>query len=152
MTMEFGTVRHRSSVLSESLNRTLESLTFGNRRRIDLISRCKDIRFDLAARRIFFRIVKLELSYISFGRYAGLFKVSLHGFGNAVSVDYFFLTGRIFVDDSVFLINKANLNRTVTVILYSLDLCYNAGSCLKYGNRNQGSVFVEDLSHSDFGS
>ena len=40
----------------------------------------------------------------------------------------------------------------ITVVLSCLNLCYHTRSCLKYSYGNQSSVFVEDLSHSDFGS
>ena len=47
MTVEFGTMRHRSSVLTVSLNRALESFSFGNSRCINLIACCEDICFNL---------------------------------------------------------------------------------------------------------
>ena len=78
--------------------------------------------------------------------------MSLQSLVNAVSVDNFFLTTLIFVNNLVFLVYKANLYSLVSVVLYCLDLCYYTRTSLKYGNWNQCSVFVEDLSHSDFSS
>ncbi len=67
-----------------------------------------------------------------------------------VTVNNFFLSAFVFVDDLVFLVNETNLNSFISVILNSLDLCYSTRSCLKNCYRSKCSVFVEDLSHSDF--
>ena len=69
-----------------------------------------------------------------------------------MSVNDFLLAGLVFVDDSFLLVNEANLYGLVAVVLNGLDLCYNAGTSLKYGYGNQYAVVVENLSHSDFGS
>src|SRR5699024_3862411 len=47
MTMELGTVSHRSSVLTKSLDRALESLTFGDRGCVNLVASRKDVCLDL---------------------------------------------------------------------------------------------------------
>ena len=69
-----------------------------------------------------------------------------------MSVNDFFLSGLVSVDDSFLLIHEADLNRFIAVVLHGLDLGYHAGTCLKDGYRNEHAVVVEDLSHSDFGS
>ena len=46
MTMEFGTMSHRSSVLTMSLDRTLEAFTFGNSGCVDLVASCEDVSLD----------------------------------------------------------------------------------------------------------
>ena len=77
MTMEFGTMSHGTSVLTESLDCALESLTFGNSRCINLISGCKHIGFNFASECILLCIFKAELSDVSLAGYASLFEVSL---------------------------------------------------------------------------
>ena len=52
-----------------------------------------------------------------------------------VTVNDFFLSTFVFVDDLVFLVNESNLYSFVTVILYSLDLCYYTRTSLKYSYR-----------------
>ena len=47
MTMELGTVSHRSSVLAVSLDCALEAFTFGNSGCIYLVASCEDISLDL---------------------------------------------------------------------------------------------------------
>ena len=46
MTMELGTVSHRSSVLAVSLDGALETFTFGNSSCINLIACCEDVCLD----------------------------------------------------------------------------------------------------------
>ena len=60
MTMELGTVGHRSSVLSVSLDRTLISLTFGNSRCVDLVSLFKDISLYFLGYLIVRSVLELE--------------------------------------------------------------------------------------------
>ena len=148
--MEFGTMLHRSSVLTKSLDRTLETFTFGNCGSINLVACCEDISFNLCTESIFFCIFKFEFSYISLGCRAGFLEMSLHSLVYAVCVNDFFLSACIFVDDLVFLVNEANLYCAVTVIFNCFNLCYYTRSCLKNGYGNKNTVFVEDLSHSDF--
>ena len=64
MAMEFGTVSHGTSVLAVSLDRALESLTFGDRGHINSVTVRKDIRLDLASKCIFFCVLQLQFSYI----------------------------------------------------------------------------------------
>ena len=149
MTVEFGTMGHGASVLSMSFDRALETLALGDRGSIYLIACRKDIRFDLFAQFIFFGILEFEFPYISLARNAGFIKMSFHGFRCAVSVDHFFFAALILIDDSVLLIDKTYLNCLVTVVFYCFHLCYIARPCLKYRYRNQRTVFIEDLGHSD---
>ena len=130
VTMEFGTMGHGASVLSVSLDRALESFSFGNGRCVDLVPGCKHIRFDFASKRIFFSVFKFELSDISLAGYARLVKVSLHCLSNTVSVDNLSLSAFVHVGNSFLLVHKADLHRTVTVVFRSLDLRHHAGSGL----------------------
>ena len=57
MTMELGTVSHRSSVLTMSLDGTLETFTFGNSSCIDFIACCEDVCLDFVFYRILFSIL-----------------------------------------------------------------------------------------------
>ena len=148
--MELGTMSHRSSVLTESLDCALESLTFGNSSCIDLVACCEDVSLDLLCQCILLSVFKLELSDISLAGYASLLEVSLLSLVNAVSVDYIFLPA-CSVNNLFFLVNEANLYCLVSVVLYGLNLCYYTGTSLKYGYGNQHAIFIEDLSHSDFG-
>ena len=75
MTMEFGTVCHRSSVLAMSLDSALKALTFGDGSRVNLVACSKDIRLDLVLNGIFLGILKTKLSYISLGTHAGLLEM-----------------------------------------------------------------------------
>src|SRR5699024_10455861 len=151
MTMELGTVCHRSSALAVTLDRALEAFTFGNRRCIYMISCCKDISLDLLSKCIFLCVVKSELFYISLSGYACLIEVALLSLCHTISVCDLLLAAVVFCDDLFFLVNKANLNCAVAVVLDCLDLRYHARACLKDSYRNQDSVlFIEDLSHSNF--
>ena len=132
MTMEFRTVSHRTSVLSMSLDCTLESFTFGNSGCINFVSSCKYISFDLASKCIFLCVVKSELSDISLSGYTSFCKMSHLSLVNAMSVNDFFLSVLVLVDDSFLLVNKANLYCAVTVVLCGLHLCYYTRSSLKY--------------------
>ena len=136
MTMEFRTVSHRTSVLSMSLDCTLESFTFGNSGCINFVSSCKYISFDLASKCIFLCVVKSELSDISLAGNACLIEVSFQCLVYAMSVNDFFLSVLIFVNDSFLLVNKANLYCAVTVVFCGLNLCYHTRSSLKYCYRN----------------
>ena len=142
---------HGTSVLSVSLDRALESFSFGDRRCVDLISGFKYISLDLISKCIIAHIFKFELSHISFGGNPCLVKMTFHGLAHAMSVNDLFLSILVLVGDSFFLVNEAYLNRLITVVLHRLDLRHHAGAGLKYGYGNQASVLFEDLSHSDFG-
>ena len=152
MTMEFRTMSHRSSVLTKSLDRTLEALTFADCSSVDSVASCEDVSFDFLCQCVLRRIFKPEFSYISLAGNTSFFEVSLLSFIYAMSVNDFLLASLVSVDNFFFLINETNLNCFVTIIFYGLDLCYDTGTSLKYGYRDQHAVFVEDLSHSDFGS
>ena len=60
MTMIFGTVSHRSSGLSMSLDSSLEAFTFGDCSSIDVISCCKDVSFDFLSYCIFSSVFESE--------------------------------------------------------------------------------------------
>ena len=92
MAMELGTVCHRSSVLTVSLDRALESLTFGDRRRVHSVASLEDVRLDFAAERILVRILKLKLSDESLAGNACLIEMALLRLVCAVAVNHFFLT------------------------------------------------------------
>ena len=76
--------------------------------------------------------------------------MSLERLVHAMSVHDFLLSALVLVYNLVFLLYKADLNCLVTIIFLCLDLCHDTRTSLKYGYRNQRTVFVEDLSHSDF--
>ena len=152
MTVEFGTMSHRSSVLAMSLDSALESFTFGNSGCIHFISGSKNICFDFLSRCIFGCIVKFEFPYISLAGNSGFIEVALLSLLNTMSVNNFFLTALVFVDCSFFLVYISNLYGAVAIVVNGLDLGYYTGAGLKYGYRNQGTIFIENLSHSDFGS
>src|SRR5699024_8362530 len=61
VTMELGTMSHRSSALAVTLDRALESFTFGDCCRIDVVAFREDISLDLLRQCIFLCIVKSEL-------------------------------------------------------------------------------------------
>ena len=109
MTVELGTVLHGASVLAESLDRTLESFTFGNTGSIDSLAYFKDISLDLFAEFVFFCIFKTELSDISLCRNVRFFKVSHLGLVHAVAVNDLFPAALILVDDSFLFVNEAYL-------------------------------------------
>jgi hypothetical protein len=46
-------------------------------------------------------------------------------------------------------IAEANLYGCIAVFFFCLDLSNDAGACLKNSNRDQHSVLIEDLGHSD---
>ena len=98
----------------------LEAFTLGNSGCINLIACCEDICLNLILYGILFSILKLEFSYISLVRNAGLVKMA-------------FLR---LADQFVPLVNKTNLYCFVTIVLSCLNLCYHTRSCLKYGYRN----------------
>ena len=118
--MELGTMCHRSSVLSISLDGALEAFTLGNSGCVNLIACREDVSLNLIFYGILFSILKLEFSYISLVRNASLIK----------------MTFLWLADQFVPLVNKTNLHCFVTIVLSRLNLCYHTGSCLKYGYRN----------------
>lgn len=63
-------------------------------------------------------------------------KVTLERLIYAVSVDDFFLSALVSVDNSVLLVYKTNLNCFVAVVFHCLDLCYHTRSSLKHGYGN----------------
>ena len=71
------------------------------------------------------------------------------GFIRAVSVDDLLPAACVLVDDPLLLVNKANLYCAVAVILFRLDLSHHTGTCIQDSYRDQRTVFVEDLGHSD---
>ena len=97
MAMEFRTVCHRSSVLSVSLDRALESLTFRDCRRIHSVASLKNIRLDLAAERVLVRVIKLKLSDKSLAGNACLIEVTLLRLVYAVAVNYFFVAALLMI-------------------------------------------------------
>ena len=64
MAMELGTMCHRSSVLSISLDGALEAFTLGNSGCVNLIACREDVSLNLIFYGILFSILKLEFSYI----------------------------------------------------------------------------------------
>ena len=108
MTMELGTVSHRSSGLSVSLNSTLETFTFGDCGYVDLIACSEDVCFDFVLNGILGSILELELSYVSLVRYTGLIKMALKWLAYKLCS----------------LVNKTNLYCIVTIVLSCLNLCY----------------------------
>ena len=107
--MEFGTVSHGASVLAMSLDGALESFTFGNSGCIHFISGSKDISFDFLSQCIFGRIVKFEFPYISLAGNSGFIEVAFFSLVNTMSVNNFFLTALVFVDNLFFLVYESNL-------------------------------------------
>ena len=77
MSVELGTVSHGSSVLSVSLNRALETFSFGNRRRVDLVAGRENVSLDLILYGILFRVVKLQFADKSLVGNASLVKMAL---------------------------------------------------------------------------
>jgi len=151
MTMELGTVCHRSSALAMTLNRTLETFTFGNSSCVNLVACCKDISFNFLSKCILFSIFKSEFFYISLSGYACFIKMTFFSFCHTVSVSDGLLTTVVFCDNLFFLVNISNLYCTVAVILNCLNLCNYTRASLQNCYRNQNSVFfIEDLSHSNF--
>ena len=122
--MEFGTVSHRTSVLSKSLNSALETFTFGNCSCVDLVAFCKDISFDHITQVVLSCVLKFELFYKSLSGYTSFCKMSHLSFVNTMSVSDFFLSVCILVDNSFFLVSKCNLYCTVSIVLNSFDLCH----------------------------
>ena len=82
MTMEFGTVSHRSSVLTMSLDCALETFTFGNSGCINLVACSEDISFDFVLYRILFCIVETEFSNESLVRNTCFVEVSFYWFAD----------------------------------------------------------------------
>ena len=142
---------HRSSALSVTFDRALETFTFGDCCRIDVISLCEDISFDLLSKSIFLCIVKSKFFYISFSGYACFVKVAFFSFCHTVSVCDRFSSASVFCDNLIFLVNISNLHGAVAIVLNCFNLCNHTRSSLQNCYRNQNSVFViEDLSHSNF--
>ena len=74
MTMEFRTMSHGTSVLTESLDCALESLTFGNCSSVDFVALCKDISFDNISKFVLVCVLKFELSDVSLSGYTSFCK------------------------------------------------------------------------------
>ena len=149
MSVELGTVLHGSSVLTKSLDCTLEAFSLGDRRCVDVISVSEDVCLDLIAYIVFSAVLKAELSDVSLGSGAGLLEMSCFSLGCTVSVCDLLIALAVLLNNLVFHIDKADLDCFIAVILCGLNLSYYAGTCLKYGNGDKLSVICKDLSHSD---
>ena len=120
MTMVLGTMSHRSAGLAVSLDSALESFSLGNSSCINLVACSEDISFNLIFYRILFCIVETEFSNKSLISDTSLVKVSLNRLA----------------DQFLSLVNKTNLYGLVAIVLFSLNLGYYAGTCLKNSYRN----------------
>ena len=60
MAVELGAVAHRSSVLSKSLDRTLEAFALCNCGCVDLVAFREDVSFDLVAELVLSSVLKLK--------------------------------------------------------------------------------------------
>ena len=89
--MELGTVSHRTSVLSQSLDSALESFSFGNCSSVDLVALCKDISLDHIAKIVICCVLKLELFHKTLAGYASLCKMSHLSLVYTMSVSYLLL-------------------------------------------------------------
>ena len=134
MSVEFGTMRHRSSGLAETLDGALKAFALGDRGCVDLVAYREDISLDLILHLVVSGILKAELSYESLVRNLCLVEVSLDRLGDVLLIH----------------VSKTNLNRIVTVVCDCLYLCHNTGTSLKDSYRSQNAVLIEDLRHSDF--
>ena len=112
--MELGTVSHRSSVLSQSLDCALEAFTLGNCSRVDLVAFREDIGLDLIAELIICSVFKLEFLYVLSDRYAGLFEVALHSLAHTVAVSNLFFAALVNCGDSLFRLAVADLDCLIT--------------------------------------
>ena len=110
MTVELGTVAHRSSVLSESLDCALEAFTFGNCSSVDLVAFCEDVSLDLVAELVLCSVFKLEFLYVLLNSNASLVEVALHSLANAVAVSNFLLAVLVDCGDSFLSLTEAYLN------------------------------------------
>ena len=130
MTVEFRTVSHRSSVLTKSLDRALETFTFGNSSCVYFVAFCEDISFDLICKFVICSVLESEFANKSLAAYASFVKVTFLCFVHTMSVSDFFFACCIFADNFFFLINKTNLHCTVTIVLYGFNLSNVAWSSL----------------------
>ena len=148
MSVELGTVRHRSAVLTVLLDCTLEALTLGNSRRIDLIARCEDVCLDDVLHIVLGSILEAELSEeTSCGEDLSLVLAARHNFLlNACLLE---LTRIRLVDKLRANLSVRDLNRVVAVALLALHASHDAGACLKHRNRHQHTGLVVDLGHTD---
>ena len=149
--MELGAVSHRASVLAVTLDGALEAFTLGNSSSIDLVAFCEDVSLDLIAKLVFGSILEEELTDMLLHGNTGLVEVALHRLAYAVAVSDFLLAVLVNCGDALFSIAVADLNCLIAVILDCLDLCDYAGASLKDCYRNQSTVFLEDLGHTDLG-
>ena len=62
MTVELGTVSHRSAVLAQSLDDALEAFALGDCGRVDSVARCEDVGLDLVLDAVLGSVLKTELS------------------------------------------------------------------------------------------
>ena len=141
---------HRSSVLSQSLNSTLETFSFGDCGSVHFVAHRKNVSLNLSAQAVFPGIFQLKFPDISLSAHTRFLTVSHDSLVCAMHVNYFFLAAGILVYNHFLLVNKANLHCFITVIFLSLNLKNRTGAGLKDCHRNQHTVFSEDLSHSDF--
>ena len=108
-------------------------MSLGRTGNVDLIAYGEGFdRYDVADR-ISRAIVKTEFLEVFLHRKTVLFKMSRLGFCGLLC----------------FCIHKTELYGFVAVLVGSLALCDNAGTCLNHRYRDDVSDFVEDLSHTD---
>src|SRR5699024_146422 len=114
MTMVFGTVSHGSSGLSVSLDRALETFTFGDCSCVDVIACSKDISFDFLSNFIFCSVLESELLQESLYRNVFFVKMSFCRFVYQLLSD----------------IAVSNLDCSVSVVLFGFHLSNNTGTSL----------------------
>ena len=97
-----------------SLDRTLETFTFGNSCCINVIAVCKDISFNFLSYCIFSSVIKSEL-----------FNESLYCNASFVKVSFFRFVNKAFSD-----VSESNLNCFVSIVLFCLNLSYDTRTSL----------------------
>jgi hypothetical protein len=114
-----------------SLHCTSEALTLGCAGDADLVTRSKDVCLDL--------LTDLDVSHIFHAEFA---HDSLR-----CNTSLRILPGDWFGDSSSIHVTEADLHGIVAFLTLSAQLCDEHGSGLNNGNRNNCTVFAEDLGH-----
>ena len=122
-----GTVSHRSSAVSVSLDVTLSSLTFGNACNVKLHSLFEISNCDFLSYLVSLAIFDSELSEVLLRSYSALLK----------------MTSLWLVESVCLLLLVANLYSIVAVGLYCLNLRYYLRSGFDYGNWYYSTALIK---------
>ena len=133
MTLEVGTVRHRTAALTPALDATLETLTLGGTDDVDLLDIGEIGDGDDLADLVLLAVLDADLTKETNGLDAGLGEVTSHGLVHVLGLD----------------IAETDLDGVIAVGCLSFNLRDSAGASLDDRDGDDVVVLVPNLGHAD---